>query len=75
MSMSAAQLTQPGTVDRLLRYAEVRKALDCSESTLARLCAEGRLTPVYIATRCPRIRESELQSLIAKANGAPSVRK
>lgn len=50
--------------DRLLTYAEACRVLSCSPSTLARLCAEGRLSPVYIATRCPRIRASQLQQII-----------
>ena len=50
-------------LDPLITFADACDRLDCSTSDLAYVIAIGRLTPIYIATRTPRLRLSELTKL------------
>ena len=48
----------------LLSSKQAQQALCIGSTTLYKLCAEGKLSPVRFGQRCTRFRVSEIQALI-----------
>lgn len=57
------------TAMELLTFAEVRRLLKVSRSTLYRLIKSGRLPVVYVAPRTPRIRMEDVEALLKPSAG------
>lgn len=60
MTVTARSLTTMSS------YKQVAKRLNISLGTLRKLVEEGRLTSVRISTRCVRISDSEVESLLSE---------
>lgn len=54
----------------ILTFAEVRRLLKISQSTLNRLVKSGRLPVVYLGPRTPRVRKEDLEALLRQPHDA-----
>jgi hypothetical protein len=62
-------------VDPLLSYDQCCAALGTTRPQLQALISAGKLTPVYVSTRCPRIRASDINALELNAREVRKVRR